>query len=501
MSSASRGSARPSTAGPSRSRFGSSAAPPKPKPKTKPDPGARPQYHFQDGSSDASSAAPFPALVGSGFHMRDSAELRRQNFVAPPPPSKPLARERPKTADGRLLKGSPHKAAASHEPEEPFDVVLTGNRLYKDDAGISPKSKPHARVSEAAMANMHAQECELDEGIAAQRHREDAVQPPGSMRRISYPDDEMSAGDGHAAEDCSSVSSGDAVNQSFQDVESEGESESELRGEEEVDRVSDPVEVETEAGMMASSAENAAAAASSAREDVRTPREVAAVDGAGGSARSSLEQARVQAASTQRGTLAARAQMGKRRVLGAVTVQRWFRVLLQRREHEERSAVRGLLQGKREKLKDEHARREREKMEEERKKRGEEEARRQAEEARREEEVEEACVRLKRKVERALPPPSAAVHLRLRMHAAGKARAAPASVASSEDGAQREEGRSEEERASGGVEGGRRAEPQPQQLGDEDGEEETELTFLSHVLRVSVERSADAVGLDRKSVV
>ena len=205
--------------------------------------------------------------------------------------------------------------------------------------------------------------------------------------------------------------------------------------------------------------------------------------------RSPEEQEFEAAGARHRGTIAARAMMGRKRVYGAVVIQRWFRVLLQRQTQEQRDDVKKILRERREKAQADQQKRREEEDSRAASLRSEREESVKAALEHREEEVERATQRLRRTMQASVPlraahgtanssgvVPRSSTDSPSRLSSAGSplARAPPSGSESFLDPTH-----------------------SPRQVETAAGSQEEQS--LMDALRASVERSADMLGLVRGS--
>jgi len=270
-----------------------------------------------------------------------------------------------------------------------------------------------------------------------------------------------------------------------------------------------------------SSAASARSSHSSSPTRVRPPLEVNAVRARlSASSPSKSEEAHLEiGASRHRGTIAARAMMGRKRVYGAVVIQRWMRLQLQRNAQRQRNDVKDLLRERRERKDDEQQVR---RLEEDRlaaSLRSEKEQSLKAALEQREHEVEQATQRLKRNMQAAMPrcaaprsaasSASAAAALAASVTGSGASSAMPSPMRRPDD-LDRAEDLSKPSAASSPSKSTRRqdsysmASPASFKSTSETCTRpavKVEEQSLMNALRASVERSADMLGLVRGSPI
>jgi len=223
----------------------------------------------------------------------------------------------------------------------------------------------------------------------------------------------------------------------------------------------------------------------------REPRLSAGSPRAGRAAAASPGQlAEEAAAARHKGTIAARAMMGRKRVYGAVVIQRWFRQLLQREAQAQRDDVRQMLRERRARAEEERQKRRAEEGERTAALRAKEERSRQAALEEREEEVERATQRLKRSLHASVSLPGAA--------AAAGARARSRSPLRESGGARSPAARGLAASSPPSSPPAAHS-PAAAREGGEQASSSQQEQSLMEALRASVERSADLLGLVRGS--
>lgn len=394
------------------------------------------------GGSPSGGASGHPAV--QPFHMRDSAELRRQGPASAKDSSK---------SPGEALGG--------------LDLMLTGKQIPPDHpllGGASPRAGSDDEASfklgeeEAQILNKSWQGSpHTDRSSRSMGGEHDATTSPPSSRFASV----------NASRERECTWSPQARNVTGASVD---QSDSRTYDQDEEDTVNQSL--------------NASVISASSSRDERPTMRPSTPPLA------SMPDDSPASGPRHRGMIAARAMMGRKRVYGAVVIQQWLRKLLQRKAQQERENVKQLLRERREKKDhEEHERRAQEEMLTASLRSEKEESLKETLQQR-EEEVERATRRLKRNLQASMSFPTAPC--------------APATPTSARDTSllfKSSLPNSPQQRASASR-GDASSHASPVSVksagaaheNDDDKEQEQSLM---DALRASVERSADMLGLVR----